>query len=74
MNSRIDEISVSSRVSSSTGQQTGSDKFPDVITTVGDEIGKKESAAVLHARLLLIKVYVQYYFFMDQGDFSLSPP
>jgi hypothetical protein len=46
------------RDGNSIGDGGSSDKFPDVITTVGDEIGKKESMAVLRARLILIKVYV----------------
>ena len=49
----------SQRGGNSIGDGGSSDKFPDVITTVGDEIGKKESMAVLRARLILIKVYVR---------------
>jgi hypothetical protein len=47
------------RGGNSIGDGGSSDKFPDVITTVGDEIGKKESMAVLRARVILIKVYVR---------------
>lgn len=55
-----DDISLSSQPT--TSLRTGSDKYPGVITTGqqdGDaEIGKEDSAAVLRARLVLVKVYV----------------
>lgn len=55
MNPR-DDISISSQPT--TSQRTGGDKFPDLISTGGGdpEIGKEESAAVLRARLVLVKV------------------